>query len=574
MGAARGGARSRASSGSIVRGVLSMTSKAHSVPGSDQPRDFPGLHSGGHSSSFSMPPTRNGAASDLGGRETDGDAVPTSVPELRASSGETKPVRPEPVTDVTQGAQRVRAALKAQVGEEVYSSWFGALEFQSFDGVTLKVSVPVKFLKNWIQTHYYDVLLKSAGIEFKGVERVDVLLREPGGNMGRPATPAPRDRSDAPSTATDGRLDPPKPSFGQALAPRIQVNGLDGSPLDSRYTFDNFIVGPSNRMSHAGATQVAETVFADERGFNPLFIHSGVGHGKTHLLHAIAWDVKRRTPHAQILYLTAERFRFQFVEALKSQDAMAFKDRFRSIDMLLIDDLEFMQGEKTELEFDHIINILLDGGRQLVVASARPPAQLTKLNDRMRSRLQRGLVTEIGTLDHDLRSRILDRRVQEKRANDASFAVPREVIELLAEKLTESGRELEGAITRLYAMWQYMRTPITLSLVETIIRDLVQGVEPRRIKIEDILKIVTRHFGVSRTDILSQRRHRSVVWPRQIGMYLAKQMTSRSLPEIGRRFGNRDHTTVLHAIRKIEGEIGGNARLKDEIEELKKQLAS
>jgi chromosomal replication initiator protein len=350
------------------------------------------------------------------------------------------------------------------------------------------------------------------------------------------------------------------------------VNGLEGSPLDPRYTFDSFVVGPANRMAHAGAVQVAETVFAEHRGFNPLFLHSSVGHGKSHLLHAIAWEARRRTPNAKVLYLTAERFRFTFVEALKAQDAMAFKDRFRSIDMLLIDDLEFMTGEKTELEFDHIINMLLDSGRQLVVASARPPAQLARLNDRMRSRLQRGLVTEIGAMDLDLRMRVVERRVQEKRAADPSFEIPRDVISLIAEKLTESGRELEGAVTRLYAQWQLMRTPVTAETTELLLRDLVSNGEPRRIRIEDILRIVSRHYGVSKNDILSERRHRSVVWPRQIGMYLAKQMTARSLPEIGRRFGNRDHTTVLHAIRKIEGQVNANVQLKDEIEELKKQL--
>jgi chromosomal replication initiator protein len=325
-------------------------------------------------------------------------------------------------------------------------------------------------------------------------------------------------------------------------------------------------------MAHAGAVQVAETVFAESRGFNPLFLHSGVGHGKSHLLHAIAWEVRRRTPHAKVLYLTAERFRFTFVEALRAQDAMAFKDRFRSIDMLLIDDLEFMTGEKTELEFDHIINMLLDSGRQLVVASARPPAQLTRLNDRMRSRLQRGLVTEIGAMDRELRVRILERRMQEKRGADPSFEIPKEVVEMLADKLTESGRELEGAVNRLYAQWQLIRAPVTTDAADGLLRDLVASGEPRRIRIEDILKIVSRHYGVSKHDILSERRHRSVVWPRQIGMYLAKQMTARSLPEIGRRFGNRDHTTVLHAIRKIEGQLSANAQLKDEIEDLKKQL--
>ena len=493
-----------------------------------------------------------------------------------------EPVQHSP-SDVNARGQRVRATLKARLGEDVYSSWFNALEFQSFDGRTLKVSVPVKFLKNWIQTHYSDALLSSCAIEFTGVERVEIIQRQPAGTVGSRSTPHTANLSAADDRAMTadaqrGGSEARRPVAGrlpvqpQAFGGRLQVNGLEGSPLDPRYTFDSFVIGASNRMAHAGATQVADTVFADERGFNPLYIHSAVGHGKTHLLHAIAWEVSRRTPQAKVLYLTAERFRFQFVEALKSQDAMAFKDRFRSIDMLLIDDLEFMQGEKTELEFDHIINTLLDGGRQLVVASARAPGQLARLNDRMRSRLQRGLVTELGALDYDLRLKILQRRAQEKRAADASFDIPQDAIALLAERLTESGRELEGVVTRLYAIWQYMRTPITLDIVETAIRDLVHGIEPRRIKIEDILRIISRHYGVSKGDILSQRRHRSVVWPRQIGMYLAKQLTSRSLPEIGRRFGNRDHTTVLHAIRKIDGELNGNARLKDEIEDLKKQL--
>ncbi|MEQ1711430.1 MAG: chromosomal replication initiator protein DnaA, partial [Hyphomicrobium sp.] len=288
--------------------------------------------------------------------------------------------------------------------------------------------------------------------------------------------------------------------------------------------------------------------------------------------HAIAWEVKRRAPQAQVLYLTAERFRYQFVEALRSQDPLSFKEKFRAINLLLIDDLEFMQGERTEQEFDHIINALLDGGRQVVVASARAPNHIDRLNERMRSRLQRGLVSEIGSLDHELRLRVLERRLADKQAMDPTFELGRDVLDLLADRLTENGRELEGAVTRLHANWQYMRTPITLDIAETVIRDLVQGMEPRRIKIEDILRIVSRHFGVSKGDLLSQRRHRSVVWPRQIGMYLAKQLTARSLPEIGRRFGNRDHTTVLHAIRKIEGEISGNPRLRDEIEELKKLL--
>ena len=516
------------------------------------------------------------AALDAAGSETEAGFTDGNNAQAASKASSTSDAKVLPNKDINQQGQRVRAILLARLGEEVFKSWFGALEFQAFDGTLLKVTVPVKFLRNWIQTHYAEALLEAAQTEFKGAQRVEVLLRQPGG-IARPQLPAQGRTGSADSGST---IETRKQVANRMVAPpgpvqRIHVNGLEGSPLDPRCTFESFAVGSANRMAHAGATQVAETVFAEERGFNPLFIHSGVGQGKTHLLHAIAWEVRRRTPHAQVLYLTAERFRFQFVEALKAQDAMAFKDRFRSVDILLIDDFEFMRGEKTELEFDHIINMLLDSGRQLVVASSRPPSQLVHLNDRMRSRLQRGLVTEIGALDAELRGKILERRVQDKRASDPSFEIPREVVTLLAERLTESGRELEGAVTRLYATWQYMKTPITLEIVENVIRDLIQsGGDQRRIKIEDILKVISRHYGISRGDILSQRRHRSVVWPRQIGMYLAKQLTSRSLPEIGRRFGNRDHTTVLHAIRKIDNQIAGNARLKDEIDELKKQLAN
>ena len=479
------------------------------------------------------------------------------------------------------GGQRVRALLRVRLGEDVFSTWFNTLEFDAFENGSVRFSVPVKFLRNWIHSHYAEDLLACAKQEFPEAKRVEVALRQPTALVPR-VQPGFSEAAVRPLAGTaDSGQEPgmagPRPMpVGLPVPPalaRTQVGGFEGSPLDPRYTFDSFVVGAANRLAHAAATQVAETVMADSRGFNPLYVHSPVGLGKTHLLHAIAWDVKRRAPGAQVLYLTAERFRFQFVEALRSSDPMSFKEKFRQIHILLIDDLEFMHGEKTELEFDHVINTLLDGGRQVVVASARAPGQIERLNERMRSRLQRGLVTELGGLDHELRMKILERRVQERQAVDPSFSLPREVLDLLADKLQDSGRELEGAITRLHHTWQFMRAPLTLDIAETVIRDLVQGIEPRRIKIEDILRIISRHFGVSKGDLISQRRHRSVVWPRQIGMYLAKQLTARSLPEIGRRFGGRDHTTVLHAIRKIEGEINGNNRLRDEIDELKKLLS-
>lgn len=470
---------------------------------------------------------------------------------------------------------KARKLLRARLGEDVYTSWFNTLEFDAFEDGVVKTSVPVKFLRSWIESHYADDLLECCKSEFKGALRVEVSLRQPGAAKKQPASL--RDHA-APESATtasgvSGGMTTSQQVHALGQAGRTQVGGFEGSPLDPRYTFDSFVVGASNRMAHAGATQVAETVLGEKSGFNPLYIHSSVGLGKTHLLHAIAWEVKRRTPQAKVLYLTAERFRYQFVEAMRSNDPMRFKEKFRSIDILLVDDLEFLRGDQTEQEFDHIINSLLDGGRQIVVASARAPRHIERLNERMRSRLQRGLVCEVNTLDRELRRKVLEKRLAEKRAIDPSFNLSSEVLDLLADRLTENGRELEGAITRLYANWQYMHTPITLDVSETVIRDLVQGgIEPRRIKIEDILRIVSRHFGVTKADLLSQRRHRSVVRPRQIGMYLAKQLTQRSLPEIGRRFGNRDHTTVLHAIRKIDGELTDNARLRDDVDELKKIL--
>ncbi|HEX6001603.1 MAG TPA: chromosomal replication initiator protein DnaA [Hyphomicrobiaceae bacterium] len=468
--------------------------------------------------------------------------------------------------------------MRARFGEEVYSSWFHLMEFESFDGRTVRTSLPTKFLQTWIQAHYADALLECCKAEFAGAERLDVVVREYGTAAGgRPGTALAVAgggvRNKPPFTPADAAAPGPRRVPAPAIPlTRTSVNGFEGSPLDPKYTFESFVEGKANRMALTVAQQVAGSVLDEPRSFNPLFLHSQVGLGKTHLLHAIAWEVKRRAPKAQVLYLTAERFRYQFVEAIRSQDAMAFKEKFRAIDILLIDDLEFMQGEKTEQEFEHIVNALLDGGKQVVVASARPPAQLERLNDRMRSRMQRGLTVEISELDEELRAKILERRVQEKRSVDPAFEISSAVLQLLAERLTESGRELEGAVNRLYLTWQLTRAPITIDTVEGIIRDLVLGIEPRRIKVEDILRIVSRHFAVSKADILSDRRHRSVVRPRQIGMYLAKQLTSRSLPEIGRRFGNRDHTTVLHAIRKIDKEIGDNPHLKEEIEELKRQL--
>ncbi len=468
--------------------------------------------------------------------------------------------------------ERVRKRLRAELGEDVFTHWFASLELESFDGKNVHVSVPVPFLKRWIETHYADSLSKCCAAEFKGTEKICVSHRKPGGKAQT-------------NQAAHTEFDPasgqsPDSNIGQAAMDRLsgdvsaQANSgqFSGSPLDKRFTFESYVVGSSNRLAHAAAKQVSETVLDHPIRFNPLYIHSSVGMGKTHLLHAIAWDVKRRHGQAQVLYLTAERFRYQFVEALRSREALAFSDTLRGIDLLLIDDMEFLHGDQTKKEFDHTLNALLDSGKQVVVASANAPSMLNSLDLRMRSRLSGGLVAEISPLDYDLRLKILEQRTNEKRTTDPAFEISRDILEHLAERLKDNGRELEGAVTRLYASCHYTGMPITVESAEHIIKDLVRGAEPKRVKVEDILRVVSRHYGVSRGDLLSQRRHRSVVWPRQIGMYLAKQLTARSLPEIGRRFGGRDHTTVLHAIRKIDKLLDGNVQLKDEIDDLKRLL--
>jgi chromosomal replication initiator protein len=260
------------------------------------------------------------------------------------------------------------------------------------------------------------------------------------------------------------------------------------------------------------------------------------------------------------------------VSALRTQTALAFKEALRGIDVLVIDDLQFLQGKSTQSEFCHTLNALIDAGRQVVIAADRPPTDLESLDDRVRSRLAGGLVVEMGALGEELRLEILKTRVTAARQYHPSFEVPAPVLAYIAKSVTHNGRDLEGAINRLLAHNKLTGQPVTMEMAEREVRDLIRPQEPKRVKIEDIQRIVARQYNVSRADLLSSRRTANVVRPRQVAMYLAKTLTLRSLPEIGRRFGGRDHTTVLHAVRKIEGLVGNDAMLADEIEVLKRQL--
>ena len=464
---------------------------------------------------------------------------------------------------------RVKERLRAEVGEDIFQSWFARMDAERMEGSNVHLSVPTRFLKSWIQSHYTDRVLACWQAEQPEIQKIEVSVRSA---VIRTAPPKPRPPEMA-DTARDSRA--PRMDIGELRAAYAPVStghdALGGSPLDLRLTFDSFVIGRSNTLAHAAAKQVAAARRGEPVMFNPLYIHAGVGLGKTHLLQAVTW-AGNRGGERKVLYLTAEKFMYGFVSALRTQTALAFKEALRGIDVLVIDDLQFLQGKSTQAEFCHTLNALIDAGRQVVIAADRPPSDLESLDDRVRSRLAGGLVVEMGSLGEELRLGILKSRVAAARAHHASFDVPAPVLDYLARTITHNGRDLEGAINRLLAHSKLNAQPVTLEMAEREVRDLIRPQEPKRIKIEDIQRVVARQYNVSRSDLLSSRRTANVVRPRQVAMYLAKTLTLRSLPEIGRRFGGRDHTTVLHAVRKIEGLVGNDMALAEEIEILKRQL--
>ncbi len=482
---------------------------------------------------------------------------------------------------------RVKRRLRAELGEDVFTSWFGRLELDGVVAGTARLTVPTRFLKSWIESHYCDRVLALFAAESEDIAALDLsvrgnALRGHGGAPQRPCETSARAPvqgsmgqshngagSGATAAAGTTRGASGHADHGSTRPIRQEPGDLSGNPLDARLTFDSFVIGRSNALAHAAAERIAR----HEGGtplYNPLFLHAGVGLGKTHLLQAMGHEVLKRG--RRVIYLTADRFMYGFVSALKAQTALAFKEKLRAIDLLIIDDVQFIQGKSIQMEFGHTINALIDAGRQIVVAADRPPSDLEALDERVRSRLAGGLVVEMGAIDEDLRARILAGRIAAVRTAHPSFEVTASVVAYVAHTIATNGRDLDGAVNRLLAHSTLTGNPITVETAEAAIRDLVRTREPKRVKIEDIQKLVATRYNVSRSDILSERRTAAVVKPRQIAMYLSKILTLRSLPEIGRRFGGRDHTTVLHAVRKIEKAVGDDTVLNEEVELLKRML--
>lgn len=463
---------------------------------------------------------------------------------------------------------KVAHRLRTELGEDLYSSWFARMEPEGRFETTVVVSVPTRFLRNWIQSHYVERLLKLCNEELGTVDRVDIRVRprgKPKVSVAAPGNGA--DRVIDANTVTlrrngNGAMQP-VPAAGRKAGESRPLT--ERAPLNHGLVFETFVVGKSNMLAHAACTRAAETEINAPVGFNPLYIHSAAGLGKSHLLNAVSWHIRNTRPDRKVLYVTAERFMYQFKAALDAKDTLSFKDHFQSADVLLIDDFQFLKGTYMQQEFCHTFNSLVDSKRQVIIAADLPPAQLDNVDARTRSRLAGGLVVEIEPPELELRREILKARFGDLMTRDPSIVIPDEVIEFMANRISGGGRELEGALTRVIATRQLTKSNVTIDMAAVAIRDLVNPAHTQRVKIDDILRIIGKHFNVPKADLLSARRARSIVRPRQVGMYLAKTLTTRSLPEIGRRFGGRDHSTVLHAVRKIESLMQEDDKLAREV---------
>ena len=454
---------------------------------------------------------------------------------------------------VTQRWARVRGILRSELGDASYRSWLKPLTLVSVEGGRVRISVPTRFMRDWVISHYGDRLRDLWMDENPDVDSVDVFVQAPvSKKVVRPVGVARR----APAPASVA----PNTDLGKD---EIEASGIS-APLDSRFKFENFIVGKPNELAYAAARRVADSETAP---FNPLFLYGGVGLGKTHLMHAIALHTKEKFPEKKVVYLSAEKFMYHFVRALRFKDTVSFKERFRSVDLLMIDDVQFINGkESTQEEFFHTFNDLVDNNRQVVISADKSPSDLDRMEERLRSRLGWGLVADIHATTYELRLGII-----EAKADRLGIEIPPRVIEFLSHRITSNVRELEGALNRVVAHATLVGRDITVEACQEVLHDVLRA-NDRRVTIEEIQKRVAEHFNIRLTDMYSARRARAVARPRQVAMYLSKQLTARSLPEIGRKFGGRDHTTVMHAVKKVEELRQTDACFAEDVDLLRRLL--
>jgi chromosomal replication initiator protein len=444
---------------------------------------------------------------------------------------------------------RIRGRLRAEYGEAAYRSWLKPLTLCGFSDGRVKLSAPTRFMRDWVESQYGERLTRLWKAEVEEIEGVDIILE---GVMS--TAPAASQMRVAGTTAAGAAPGSPAGGAGNDI----------GAPLDPRFTFANFIVGKPNELAFAAARRVAE---ASAVPFNPLFLYGGVGLGKTHLMHAIAWHIRETRPERRVIYLSAEKFMYQFIRALRYKDTVSFKEQFRSVDVLMIDDVQFIAGkDNTQEEFFHTFNALVDQNHQVIISADKSPNDLEGMEERMKSRLGWGLVADIHPTTYELRLGIL-----QAKAEQLEVPIPQKVLEFLAHKITSNVRELEGALNRIGAYAKLVGRPVTLENTQDVLHDILRA-NDRRVTIEEIQKRVAEHYNIRLSEMYSARRARAVARPRQVAMYLAKQLTARSLPEIGRKFGGRDHTTVMHAVRKVDELRSTDRGFAEDIDLLRRML--
>ncbi|QHQ36638.1 chromosomal replication initiator protein DnaA [Algicella marina] len=456
---------------------------------------------------------------------------------------------------------RVCEELRIVIGQDAFSHWIDPLQFRGCEDGVARLAAPTPFIGNWVSQHYGERIQKLICKSGTPVVRLDFTVLDQ--RMARaPAVPA---NSEKPARYAGAAAQAP---VATSIV-RPADTELPGSPLDPKYKFDNFVVGKPNELAHAAARRVSEP---GPVTFNPLFLYGGVGLGKTHLMHAIAWQIQETQPEARVLYLSAEQFMYRFVQALRFKDMHGFKQLFRSVDVLMVDDVQFIGGkDSTQEEFFHTFNALVDQGRQIVITSDRPPNEIQGIEDRIISRLQSGLVVDVHPTDYELRLGILQSKAEAQARLHPGIEVDHGIFEYLAMRISSNVRVLEGALTRLFAFASLVGRRIDMEMAQECLSDILRASE-RKVTIDEIIRKVAEHYNVRMADLLGPRRARSVSRPRQVAMFLSKNLTTKSLPEIGRRFGGRDHTTVIHAVKKVEELRTIDAQISDDVELLRRML--
>jgi len=425
---------------------------------------------------------------------------------------------------------RVLDALEKKISRQSYDQWLKPSRYSHSSGGILFVRVPTAEFRRVVDK--YTDLIQEA-IDNLGLEYQDVQFVTPEDDPA--ATPVRHDGglSAAPATAAAG------PTAGQG-----RFDWDSAAQLNPRYTFDAFVIGSGNQFAHAACQAVAER---PSKAYNPLFLYGGVGMGKTHLMQAIGHEIKRRQPHAAICYVSSEKFTNEMINSLRYDKMTSFRDKFRNVDVLLVDDIQFLaQKERTQEEFFHTFNALHEAMKQIVIASDRPPKELAEVEDRLRSRFEWGLIADIQPPDLETKVAILQKKAEQERVT-----LPTDVALYIASNIRSNVRELEGALIRLVAHSSLTGGEITLPYAQQVLKNFIDS-QARKVTIESIQKAVAEQFGLRLVEIKAKNNSRAIVYPRQIAMYLAKHLTEASLPEIGRQFGGKHHTTVLHSVEKIE----------------------